>query len=662
MPLTASIISALRIFNLARVAMFVVAICIIVPTSALAKEATLTQSLELIAEAASESNWAHAAEIAKRSKDPVFATQAVAALKIFYTPEKFTPAELNNFFTKASWVPLDAFRSRIEKSLDYNTDRSQLRQWYLYNKASSQFGKLISAYSLSESPPSAENLTDIKSNWLRTKLDYEGDSFFLKFLATKLTAKDILQKVEFYIWNNEFDKAKRLISHLPSDLAGTAEEQLLLAKKPEMLKRILAKSASYDAASELTKYLAIKYLLDNSHEQHAINLLKNTKSKIHNEKWFNLRNRLARECLSAGNFQDSYRIISEHGLVEGNDFVEAEFLAGWIALRFLNEPNTALKHFINMLNNSSYSSSKAKAHYWLYKSYQSLGKTEKERYHLEQGAEFKGNFYGILSLADLKGGQKISYFEKEASSFEEDDSDSVKKLTLFVSATRKAKIEPLSRNLIDSIADANTDSRTIKTALDFLKSRSLNSLAVELSTKATLKRGFAFEQGFPNKLPVDDDNLENKELYLAIIRQESFFNQEAASDRGARGLMQLMPDTAALMAKKLGLPKNGYITSSAHNFMKGSAYIDSLISNFGGSKILAISSYNAGPGNVKKWLEKYGDPRGKTIDFVIDWLELIPFSQTRLYNKKVLENYIIYQCLEQHQIEANKILEVLSND
>lgn len=626
-----------------------------------AQEATLTQSLEQIAIAADQSNWAHAAEIAKRSKDPLFASQALAALKIYYTPDKYTANELISFFAKASWLPESVFHSRVERSLKPSLPIEQLRNWYAAHEPITQYGKLVASFVSTSGAISNQNAAPLITHWKKTKLDNEDETFFIKSFKSNLSNQDLMNKVEFYIWSADYEKANALIEYLPSNLAQTAKDQLKLAKKPELLKKYLVQSKDFASTSELTKYLAIKYLIDNSHEDHAISLLKNTPTSINTDKWYSIRNRLARYCLQNGDFEDAYKIISKHNLTEGNDFVEAEFLSGWISLRFLKNPQGALRHFINMADQASFSSSKAKAHYWLYKTYMQLGKSEKENYHLEQAALFQGNFYGMLALAELKKHSNINYFSKESSDFTKDDSDAIKKLTLFVSATRKAKIEPLSRDLINSMAETNTDSATLITVLKFLKARNLNSLAVELGTRANLKQGYVFDYGFPNQLPVDE-SFDNKALYLAIIRQESYFNQEATSPTGAKGLMQLMPDTAALMAKKLGLPKNGYITSSKLNFLKGSAYVDNLIDNFGGSQILAIAAYNAGPGNVKKWVNKYGDPRGKSQDFVIDWLELIPFAETRLYVKKVLENYMIYECLENNKsLPADRIFEVFQN-
>jgi soluble lytic murein transglycosylase len=133
-------------------------------------------------------------------------------------------------------------------------------------------------------------------------------------------------------------------------------------------------------------------------------------------------------------------------------------------------------------------------------------------------------------------------------------------------------------------------------------------------------------------------------LLLAIVRTESAFDQEAVSGAGARGLMQLMPGTAALIARQQQLPYSPERLTSdgVYNITLGRAYIEKLLEDFGGSYPLAIAAYNAGPGRVRQWLHDYGDPRGRQIEMV-DWIEAIPFTETRLYVQRVLESVQIYR-------------------
>jgi soluble lytic murein transglycosylase len=135
-----------------------------------------------------------------------------------------------------------------------------------------------------------------------------------------------------------------------------------------------------------------------------------------------------------------------------------------------------------------------------------------------------------------------------------------------------------------------------------------------------------------------------RSLLFAIVRQESAFAPDAMSRVGARGLMQLMPTTAASVASKMQVQYSAdRLTSDGlYNMLLGRSYLEHLIEEFGGSYALAIAAYNAGPGRVRQWMREFGDPRGRGVDMV-DWIEMIPFNETRTYVHRVLENLQIYR-------------------
>ena len=148
-------------------------------------------------------------------------------------------------------------------------------------------------------------------------------------------------------------------------------------------------------------------------------------------------------------------------------------------------------------------------------------------------------------------------------------------------------------------------------------------------------------------------------MYLAIIRQESKFDPDAVSIAGARGLMQIMPETAYRLAKILGLPKDSYATSPKANILKGITYVDQLYAQYNNC-VLTLAAYNAGSGNVRKWIDKYGDPRTfRTHYEVLDWVESIPFGETRDYVKKVLENFVVYDSIFSSQHNTQSIIAFL---
>ena len=168
-------------------------------------------------------------------------------------------------------------------------------------------------------------------------------------------------------------------------------------------------------------------------------------------------------------------------------------------------------------------------------------------------------------------------------------------------------------------------------------------LAIRTAKIAYRQGANLIEDGFP-LLPTKTASDLELSLIHAVIRQESAFNKKAISHAGARGLMQLMPYTAKRVAKRKSLPyvRRNLTEDTDYNLSLGTAYLGELVKEFNGSYILALSAYNAGPARAKRWLKKYGDPRDLSVD-AIDWVELIPFSETRNYVQRVMENLHVYR-------------------
>jgi soluble lytic murein transglycosylase len=209
-----------------------------------------------------------------------------------------------------------------------------------------------------------------------------------------------------------------------------------------------------------------------------------------------------------------------------------------------------------------------------------------------------------------------------------------------------------SRNFVVQMADA------AKTPVDFAMLASLTEaqgridLAISVAKRSIEAGTPLMVHGYP-VTPLPSGGTAERSLLFAIVRQESGFATEAMSRVGARGLMQLMPATAAGLASKLQLPYSidRLTADGVYNLTLGRSYIETMIDEFGGSYPLAIAAYNAGPGRVRQWLREFGDPRGRDISMV-DWIEMIPFNETRLYVHRVLENLQIYRGQDTNNVAA----------
>jgi soluble lytic murein transglycosylase len=202
-------------------------------------------------------------------------------------------------------------------------------------------------------------------------------------------------------------------------------------------------------------------------------------------------------------------------------------------------------------------------------------------------------------------------------------------------------------SFVSDLADKVVDAGALVAIAEIAK-RNDDARAMLLLGKAALNRGFAFDiYAFPtNGIPefrMVGPNVD-KSVIFAIARQESAFNPRAVSSAKALGLMQVLPGTGRQIAKKFGFPfdQNRMLSDPAYNAQMGAAELGDVLEAYRGSYILSFVAYNAGRGRVKQWIEKYGDPRDANID-PIDWVERIPFSETRNYVQRVLENMQVYR-------------------
>jgi soluble lytic murein transglycosylase len=362
-------------------------------------------------------------------------------------------------------------------------------------------------------------------------------------------------------------------------------------------------------------------------------------------RWWPMRRWAARRALDAGDISVSYRIAAGHGLTAGLGFAEGEWLAGWIALRWLREPATALPHFTRLHAGVTTPVSRARGAYWAGRAAEAAGRDADARVWYETAARHLTTYYGQLAAARLSADFFLALPRAPAPSqvaqraFAADEI--VRAIRHLAAHGHAERIDPLFRHLI---AAARTRPRAQLVA-DLAVSAGRPDLAVRTARSARRAGMILPDHLYPVRdLPQAQSRDGDREaLVLAIVRQESGFDPNAVSPAGARGMMQLMPATARHVANSLDLdPSRHSLTDPAYNLLLGSAYLDRLVARYDGALLLAVTAYNAGPGRVGSWLKRYGDPRAAHID-PVDWVETLPFAETRNYIQRVLEGLIIYR-------------------
>ncbi|GHD48708.1 lytic transglycosylase [Thalassobaculum fulvum] len=358
--------------------------------------------------------------------------------------------------------------------------------------------------------------------------------------------------------------------------------------------------------------------------------------------WWRERSWHIREALDAGNAEDAYLLAASHVQRGGVAFAEAEWLAGWIALRFLDRAEDALRHFRVLYENVSTPISLGRAAYWAGRAAEALGDAATARAWYGRGAEQPTTFYGQLAAARL-GATEIALAPSapvsEADARRFHARDLVRATEALIRIDRRKLAERFLRTLAYQ-ASSEADSLAVAR----LAARSgYTSAAVYAARRAARGGASLIEIGYPILDPLPDDSPEPA-LVHAIIRQESGFDADAVSRVGARGLMQLMPGTAKQTARTAGVEYDlgSLIADPNYNVRLGRTYLNEMIARFNDQYVLAIAAYNAGPHRVNQWIARYGHPASPDVD-VIDWIEKIPFSETRNYVQRVLEGLHVYR-------------------
>jgi soluble lytic murein transglycosylase len=372
----------------------------------------------------------------------------------------------------------------------------------------------------------------------------------------------------------------------------------------------------------------------------------------HRADFWNERQLLARRLLRAGDPAGAYALVSTHAQVAAEQSTDAEFLAGFIALRQLNDPAAAARHFRTLATLSHAVITQGRAHYWLGRAEAAAGHDPRPEY--TQAAEWPTSFYGqlaILALGEDQAGiaRRIAAQHDPAWTEQQLRYLAARELpraaAMLVSWGEPRRAHGFILRLDELAPDASERSLIAR----FATGLGMPDMAVFVARRMG-RDGVALpEAGWP--LPVDPPAGQiDPPIALGLIRQESSFDAGVISSAGARGLMQLMPATAQLVARRIGEATTPVALTSdpAQNMRLGTAYLRAMLDRFANSLPLAVAAYNAGPNRVDAWLGDNGDPRGggdpstRPVD-MIDWIELIPFSETRNYVQRVLENVVLYR-------------------
>jgi len=362
---------------------------------------------------------------------------------------------------------------------------------------------------------------------------------------------------------------------------------------------------------------------------------------VDGDKWWTERRMIARMLLDRGAYEKAYTVCADATPNSSPSRVDASFHAGWIALRFLNDPTRAAPHFAAAAAAAETPLSIARANYWRGRAAEALSQEEEARGYYAKAAAYPIAYYGQLAAQKL-GAAEITPRRPAIAAIGEARAEATRVVELYLAAGLDDFVQPVAFGA----ARVWTDGAQLAALSEVLRNRASAATNVVFGKIAT-ERGFPLDAvafptfGLPSYLPLAGSA--SAEQVMAVARQESEFLPRASSGVGAKGLMQIMPYTAADTARKAGIPYDyaRLIGDPAYNMQLGAVYLGQLVAAEGGSLEMAAAAYNAGAGRVAQWVAAYGDPRNGAD--LVDWVERIPYDETRDYVERVMENYRVYQ-------------------
>ena len=453
------------------------------------------------------------------------------------------------------------------------------------------------------------------------------------------------RRLDYLLYNDQSSRARALASLLGNGYPELVEARLMLAKDSNNAEQYLARVPANLQKNAGLLYERLRWRRRNDMNDGAVQILQMQPSiaEISNiEDWWKERNILIRRYLENKDYTKTYQLASSHGSMDGQEYAEAEWMAGWLALRFLNDPARALGHFQDMQPRMKTALSKSRSSYWIARALDALGRKDEAVKWYQYAAQFSRAYYGQMAAKHLKQplARPVSITASQADRAKVQNSDLGQAILLL----HRAGLNGARNKFIKHFSEQIQTAGEFKALAEILMSMKLPQEAVKVSKEAAKDNILLNEESYP-VLPSYYQHIKiDRALAHAITRQESQFDQVVRSPAGALGLMQLMPATAREVARKNGIEHSQDLLTSnpRHNIELGSFYLGELLRRFDGAAPMAIAAYNAGPSRVNGWVKEFGDPRAGQIDW-IDWIELIPIYETRNYVQRVTEGYNVYR-------------------
>ncbi len=545
-----------------------------------------------------------------------------------------------------SWPSQTFLRRRIEAAL-WDDRREDTAVWSCFENESpiSAKGKFALARAMIGRGDRANAERLVRDAWRNDPMSEDTESTALDLFGALITPGDQKARMDLFLYGSDHEIALRAAKRLGSGEVALAKARIATYRKAANSRAMLeaVPSELHNDAGYI--FSRIQILRREEKFTEAAQLMMSAPkdpNRLYNmDEWWIERRLLARKMIDVGEYRTAYLIARDAALPSRDIYkTEQEFTAGWIALRFLNDPATAAQHFARIGVGSANPTTLARAGYWQGRAAEAAGRQQDARAAYTAAAEQSTSYYGQLARAKLGMPQLALNEAPRARAAER--LEVVRAVQLLFELDQREISVPIFADVGE-----NGDPEAV-IGLAELAAHYGYARGMILAGKAALNRGMPFEHyaypvtGIPSYTPIGPDV--EKSVLFAITRQESMFNPADVSPAQAYGLLQVTPDAGRYVCKRAGVSfdLSRMKTDSAYNAALGAAELGGLLDDYRGSYIMTFAAYNAGRGSVKKWIDRYGDPRDPKVD-AVDWVELIPFSETRNYVQRIMENLQVYR-------------------
>jgi soluble lytic murein transglycosylase len=545
------------------------------------------------------------------------------------------------------WPNHDILYRRAEEALVERTDDSVVLAWFALRGPTTADGAMRYIEALTRSGNRARAYELIRETWIGGEFGGAQEAAFLKRYRQHLEPNDHIRRLDRLVWEGRREDARRQMARVNEDWKALADARLRLQAMSGGVDGALRKVPPHLVSHPGLQFERMRWRRKKNQEEGVREILREAPADLGRaDLWWNERAYMVRRSVSAGRMTEAYVLAKDHGLSGGAGLAEAEFLAGWVALRFLDRPEPALVHFKRLHEVARFPVTQARAAYWAGRAAAALGDVKESQTWYERAAVHVTTYYGQIAATAMNNGGSAPPLSTPTPTAEErqtfERSELVRAARLLNEINQPQRVKAFITRLV--LNAKTSGEHTLASELATRLKRP--DLAVSAAKRSAQVAGVSIpDHGWPT-IDLQGGNPPERALVLATIRQESAFETDAVSRAGARGLMQLIPPTARAMAKQLNLPSNNIekrlLADPSLNLRLGRAYLAGLIDDYDGSYLLAVAAYNAGPGRVQRWLKDNGDPRKPHVD-AIDWIELIPIDETRNYVQRVFENLQVYR-------------------